>query len=365
MSEVTEKTRIAVVLFNLGGPDSLDAVKPFLFNLFYDKYIITLPAFFRYFVAKLISGRREHIAKEIYANTGNKSPILAETMAQKANLEKLLNGFGRAEEYRVFICMRHWHPMVDEVIKDLEIFNPDKVVMLPLYPQFSTTTTASSFEQFSAKIMVSKLSEVQLKAICCYPDADGFIDAHVGLIEEKVAEITDLSNFRLLFSAHGLPEKIVKAGDPYQWQVEKTTEKIIEKLKQKQKFKAIDYKITYQSRVGPLKWLEPNTEEQVKLAGTQGKSLIIIPVAFVSEHVETLVELDIEYKKIADELGITYLRVATLSICPEFINALANMVFEFVSQQQDFTAPSALQRICPKSFTKCPCKMKFKIESTR
>ena len=356
MSEtIKNKKKIAVVLFNLGGPDSLDSVKPFLFNLFYDKYIITLPSILRFFIAKLISSRREKTAREIYSNTGGKSPILEETLFQKEALsQELLKN--EDANFEIFICMRHWHPMTKEVVKDIEKYDPEEIIILPLYPQFSTTTTASSLEEFNNNLNKDFLKKIKVKTICCYPIDEDFIDSHVKLIEEKLENNSDLSNFRMLFSAHGLPEKIVKSGDPYQWQIEETVSKIITKLKLNSKFKNIDYKITYQSRVGPLKWLEPNTEDEIKIAGSIKKSLIIVPVAFVSEHVETLVELDIEYREIASNLNIEYIRIPTLSTKELFIKSLVNMILKFAKQSSSCLLSSNLDRICPANYSKCLCK---------
>ncbi len=228
--------------------------------------------------------------------------------------------------------------------------------MLPLYPQFSTTTTASSLNEFTKNLSKEFIDKIKLKTICCYPLDEGFIDSHVKLIEDKLHDKTDLNNYRMLFSAHGLPEKIVKSGDPYQWQIEQTVLKIISKLQLIPKFKNIDYKVTYQSRVGPLKWLDPNTEDEVKIAGKENKSLIIIPVAFVSEHVETLVELDIEYKQIAVDHKIDYVRVPTLSANELFIKSLANMIMNFSSNDPGCLSSSNFNRICPDIYSKCPCK---------
>ena len=356
MSEITKnRKKIAVVLFNLGGPDSLNAIKPFLFNLFNDQYIITLPSVLRFLVAKLISTRREKVAKAIYANTGGKSPILEETLAQKEALKQELikNSY---ITFELFICMRHWHPMTAEVVKNIKNYEPNEIILLPLYPQFSTTTTASSLNEFARNLSKELIDKTKLKTICCYPLDEGFIDSHVKLIEAKLSDKVDLSNYRMLFSAHGLPEKIVKAGDPYQWQIEQTVFKIINKLQLLPKFKKIDYKVTYQSRVGPLKWLEPNTEDEIKIAGKDNKSLIIVPVAFVSEHVETLVELDIEYKHIAAEHNIDYVRVPTLSTNELFIKSLANMILNFSSRDSSCLSSSNFSRICPDIYGKCPCK---------
>lgn len=356
MSEITKnRKKIAVVLFNLGGPDSLNAIKPFLFNLFNDQYIITLPSVLRFLVAKLISARREKVAKAIYANTGGKSPILEETLAQKEALKQELIKNSDIT-FELFICMRHWHPMTAEVVKNIKNYEPNEIILLPLYPQFSTTTTASSLNEFAKNLSKELIDKIKLKTICCYPLNEGFIDSHVKLIEAKLSDKMDLSNYRMLFSAHGLPEKIVKAGDPYQWQIEQTVFKIINKLQLLPKFKKIDYKVTYQSRVGPLKWLEPNTEDEIKIAGKDNKSLIIVPVAFVSEHVETLVELDIEYKHIADEHNIDYVRVPTLSTNELFIKSLANMILNFSSREYSCLSSSNFSRICPDIYGKCPCK---------
>jgi len=227
MSEITRnKKKVAVVLFNLGGPDSLNAIKPFLFNLFNDKYIITLPSVLRFVVAKLISIRREKFAKTIYANTGGKSPILEETLSQKKALkEELIKNSDIT--FELFICMRHWHPMTAEVVKNIKNYEPNEIILLPLYPQFSTTTTASSLNEFAKNLSKEFIDKIKLKTICCYPLDEGFIDSHVKLIEDKLSDKVDLSNYRMLFSAHGLPEKIVKSGDPYQWQIEQTVFKII------------------------------------------------------------------------------------------------------------------------------------------
>lgn len=358
MSEIIKnEKKVAIVLFNLGGPDSLKAVKFFLFNLFNDKHIVTVPKILRFFIAKFIANRREKFAQEIYSHTGNKSPILARTIAQKEALKKYLIENVETDnlKFEIFICMRHWHPMTDEVVKNIEDYDPTEVIMIPLYPQFSTTTTFSSIEEFTKKL--KNKDKIKLKTICCYPTDENFINASVGMIEKTLSDKKDLKNFRMLFSAHGLPEKIIKNGDPYQWQIEQTVEKIVKQLVLIEKFKNIDYKITYQSKVGPLKWLSPNTEDEITLACKQKKSLIIIPIAFVSENVETLVELDIEYKKIADIHGIEYIRILTLGTDKTFIKSLAIMVSKLVNQDGNLLTSSKFSRICPNIFNKCPCSV--------
>jgi ferrochelatase len=308
--------KIAVILFNLGGPDSPESVELFLFNLFYDKAIITLPNPFRFFLAKVISKKRAPIAQEIYNHIGGKSPILDETKKQANALKKKLG-----ENYKVFISMRYWHPFSSETILDVKNYNPDEIILLPLYPQFSSSTTASSINDWLANCKKENLT-APTKIIYSYQDNENFINSHIKLIQQSYEKITDKNNFRILFSAHGLPQKNIDAGDPYQTHVEQTVTSIVQKLG----IKNLDWKICYQSKVGRLKWLEPSTEHEISRAGAKKKSLIIVPIAFVSEHSETLVELDIEYKKLADESGVKqYLRVPTLSTDELFIDCLADI----------------------------------------
>lgn len=303
----------SVVILNLGGPLKSDDVKPFLFNLFYDKAIINLPNPLRYMIAKLISSRREKKAIDIYNKIGGGSPILDLTNKQADALKKQLQIIDKSTEWNVHVCMRYWHPFAAEVIKNVEKENPDEVILLPLYPQYSTTTTGSSFKQWRG------IFGDKLKSICCYADNDNFINAHIELIRQKMALAK--AKYRILFSAHGLPEKIIKMGDPYQHQVEITVAEIIKKLGN------IDHSICYQSRVGPMKWIGPSTENEIKRAGQDGLGIILVPVAFVSEHSETLVELDMEYKHLAEENGVKeYIRVPALGTQPLFISALADIV---------------------------------------
>ena len=348
MSEITKNKKTAIVVFNLGGPDSLEAVKPFLFNLFFDKYIIKLPAFFRYFIAWIISFKRENTAKEIYRNIGGKSPIIEETQKQIDALKKALQK--DIADFKVFMCMRHWHPMSEEVVKKIEKYSPNAIILLPLYPQFSTTTTASSIEDFT-KELDRKSIEADRKIICCYPKDDDFVKAHADLVDKAIEQVTDKNNYRILFSAHGLPKKIITEGDPYQWQIETTVNSVLDNLVHTN----LDYKVTYQSRVGPLEWLKPDTENEIKLAVEQKKELIIVPIAFVSEHVETLVELDIEYKKIAEKHFINYIRVPTLTIHELFIKSLKNIVIKASKKEGSFLLSGNMSRICPGDYKNCLC----------
>ncbi len=342
---MTKTPKTAVVLMNLGGPDSLTSVRNFLFNLFYDRSIIDLPNPFRWLVASLISIMRNKKAMEIYKLVGGKSPIMEETQRQKDALEKKLKG----RNVKIFIVMRHYHPRSFEVAKEIKIYNPDEVIILPLYPQFSTTTTGSAVLDLKEAFLKEGVVAKQ-KTICCYFDDADFISSHASLISDSINKLSKTDNIRLLFSAHGLPKKIILNGDPYQWQIEETVKLIVKKLN----IKNLDYKITYQSRVGPLEWLAPNTEEEVKEACINGKDLVIVPIAFVSEHVETLVELDIEYFQIAQDYNMNYIRVPTLSIDDRFIESLANLVIN-AQENSSITSDVVFNRKCPENFSKCLC----------
>ena len=342
--------KTAIICFNLGGPDSLEAVQPFLFNLFNDKAIIRLPALPRYLLARLISTKRAPVAQEIYGHIGNKSPLLELTTEQTQALEQSLNGQSDTE-YKAFICMRYWHPMTKEVVQQVKDWLPDEIILLPLYPQFSTTTTGSSIGEWHKEVRKAKL-DVPTFTVGCYPKQAQFIEAHAQLINASIAKAAD-KPFRLLFSAHGLPEKIVAAGDPYQWQVEQTVAEVMKRLLNEHK-DAPDHVICYQSRVGPLKWIGPSTEDEIHRAGEDGKTIIMIPIAFVSEHSETLVELDIEYKELAEEKGVTdYIRVPALATQPAFIESLKQMVLK--AQQSGQTISCCGKRICPKECSGCVC----------
>ena len=332
----------AVILFNLGGPDKLESVEPFLFNLFNDPAIISIPSIIRYPLAKFISKRRAPIAKNIYKEIGNKSPILELTQKQAESLENFLTKKG---DYKCFVVMRCWHPRATEVIKKVREYNPDEVVLLPLYPQYSASTSGSSINEWN-NLCKKENYKVKTKTICCYPTESNFLESHANLIK-KILKTLENKNFKLIFSAHGLPENKIKKGDPYQWQVEKTVEGIMSKLRNEN----LDFIISYQSRVGPLKWIEPSTDEIIIKYSKEKKGIIIVPVAFVSEHSETLVELDIEYKKLAEENGCSfYKRVPALGIEENFIKGLAELILKKTTRR---TFVSSI--MCPNKFIKCPC----------
>jgi len=331
----------AVILFNLGGPDKLDSVEPFLFNLFNDPAIISVPSFFRYLLAKFISKKRTPTAKNIYREIGNKSPILELTKKQAESLEKNLLEKG---EYKCFIVMRCWHPRASDVIKKVKEYNPGEIILLPLYPQFSATTSGSSINEWNG-LCKKENYNIKTKTICCYPTGNNFIISHVSLIKKTLSTV-ESNNFKLIFSAHGLPESKTKKGDPYQRHVEETVKEIILKLKNEN----LDYVISYQSRVGPMKWIGPSTDTEIVKCSKEKKGIVIVPVAFVSEHSETLVELDIEYKKLADKNGCSfYKRVPALGVDENFIKGLTELVLQ-PQTRRNFVSSI----VCPNKFVKCP-----------
>jgi len=332
----------AVILFNLGGPDKLESVEPFLFNLFNDPAIISIPSIIRYPLAKFISKRRAPIAKNIYREIGNKSPILELTQDQAKSLE---NSLLRKGDYKCFIVMRCWHPRAEKIIKEVKEYNPDEIILLPLYPQYSASTSGSSIKEWN-DLCKKENFNIKTKTICCYPTENNFLDSHVYLIKKTVKNLD--KNFKLLFSAHGLPENKIKRGDPYQWQVEQTVEGVMSKLKNEN----LDYIISYQSRVGPLKWIGPSTDEIIIKFAKEKKGIVIVPIAFVSEHSETLVELDIEYKKLAEKNGCSfYKRVPALGTEESFIKSLTELVLQ-KEKQENFVS----SLMCPNKFIKCPCQ---------
>jgi len=332
----------AVILFNLGGPDKLESVEPFLFNLFNDPAIISIPSIFRYPLAKFISKRRSSIATNIYKEIGNKSPILELTQDQAKSLE---NNLSKKDDYKCFVVMRCWHPRAYDVIKKVREYNPEEIILLPLYPQFSAATSGSSINEWN-DLCKKENYQVKTKTICCYPTESNFIASHVSLIKKTLQHVEN-NNFKLIFSAHGLPENKIKKGDPYQWQVEQTVKEIMSKLKTEN----LDHAISYQSRVGPMKWIGPSTDSEIIKYSKEKKGIVIVPVAFVSEHSETLVELDIEYKKLAEKNGCSfYKRVPALGIEENFIKGLTELVLR-PQTRGDFVSSI----MCPNKFVKCPC----------
>jgi ferrochelatase len=339
--------RLAVVLFNLGGPDDPASVEPFLFNLFNDRAIITLPQPFRWILAKIIAHRRGPVAREIYAKIGGGSPLLANTRLQAAALETALGA-----DFRCFIAMRYWHPFSRETALEVAAWRPDRVLLLPLYPQYSTTTTGSSLAEWQKAARQARI-EAPTQAVCCYPQEAGFVTTAAMLIREAFQAVPAGIRVRLLLSAHGLPRKIVAAGDPYQWQVEQTAAAIVETLA----MPGLDSVVCYQSRVGPLEWIGPATDAEIIRAGRDGVGVVVAPVAFVSEHSETLVELDIEYRHLAERSGVPgYWRVPTVGHDPSFIVGLARLVRNLASTRVAVSSGTG-NRVCPQDHRRCAMGM--------
>jgi ferrochelatase len=332
--------RLAVVLMNLGGPDGPEAVRPFLNNLFADPAIIAAPAPVRLPLAWLIARGRAAAARENYARIGGASPLLKETQGQAEALQAELARRRPGREVEVFIAMRYWRPDAVQTAAHVAAFAPDEIVLAPLYPQFSTTTTASSLKAWGSAYRGGETTH----ALCCWYANGGLVEAHAEAIL-KTWNDAGRPRVRLLFSAHGVPERTVEAGDPYQWQVERTCEAIAARLGD-----GWDWKICYQSRVGPLRWLQPYTLESLAEAGRDGVGVLIDPVAFVSEHIETLVELDIDYREQATALGVpVYLRAPAVGTAAPFIGGLADAVERALSGLA-MTTDSVR---CPRSFGRC------------
>jgi ferrochelatase len=341
-------SKCAVVLFNLGGPDAPAAVRPFLFNLFNDAAIITLPQPLRGLIASLIAWRRAPIARAIYERMGGGSPLLANTEAQARALEAALG-----EGYRVFVAMRHWRPYSRAAAEAVQEWGAEEIVLLPLYPQYSTTTTGSSLADWRRAAQAAGLA-APTRALCCYPDDPGFIATLAAGIREALSRWPTDERKRVLLSAHGLPEKIVAAGDPYRWQVERTAAALGATLD----LPELDVVVCYQSRVGPLAWIGPATAAEIRRAGGEGLGLIVAPIAFVSEHSETLVELDIEYRHLAKVAGVPrYVRVPTAAASPAFIAGLAALVRRARAGARAAPCPSDGRRLCPPRFGGCPCRL--------
>jgi ferrochelatase len=340
----TAPRRIALVLFNLGGPDGPDAVEPFLFNLFSDPAIIGLPGLLRTPLARLVSRRRAPFARANYDLMGGGSPLLPETRKQADALVADLSARLPGDLVKAFIAMRYWHPMTAETAAEVAAYAPDEILLLPLYPQFSTTTTGSSVEAWTKAYRGPGRS----RTLCCWPAGEALIEAHARLIQTAYDQAGRPGPARLLFSAHGLPEKVIKGGDPYQAQVEATAAAVAARLGE-----GWDWRVTYQSRVGPLKWIGPNTEDEIRAAAAEGLAIVITPIAFVSEHVETLVELDIEYGEVAHKAGCpAYVRVPALGPDPGFIGGLAEAAVAALGRsgtESDGSFRCASWKKCPRA----------------
>jgi ferrochelatase len=340
--------RTAIVLFNLGGPDRPEAVRPFLKNLFTDPAILRVPFFIRPFLARWIARARLPAARANYAYLGGKSPLLELTERQAAALQDRF-----PKPSRVFIAMRYWHPFSDETARLVAAWKPDQVLLLPLYPQFSTTTTASSLTVWREAAARAGLA-APVTTLCCWPEDPGYIAATTALIQKTIAEararLAPGTPLRLLFSAHGLPEVIIAGGDPYQNHVEATANAVAAALD----MKGLDWRVCYQSRATPQKWLDPSTEAEIERAGRDGVALVVAPIAFVSDHSETLVELDIEYAEVAKKHHVPgYFRVPAQNDDPGFIAALGALAKAALARGPGLCSHRG-GRVCDARYHNCP-----------
>lgn len=319
--------KIGIVLFNLGGPDSSDAVKPFLFNLFNDPDIINFPLsfLFRKRLAKMISEKRSPKIIEQYSKIGGKSPLLELTRKQATALELELR---KTIDCKVYIAMRYWNPFTEEAMGRMQKDNISRIVLLPLYPQYSISTTGSSMNEWKR---VSKyytyFQDIETDFVKEYYDYAPYIDTIIDSINRTLERFSETSrnSVVLLFSAHGTPIKLVKQGDPYKHQIEETVKKVMERGNFTQ-----NHFLSFQSKVGPQKWIEPKTPDAITDLASRGfKNILVIPIAFVSDHLETLYEIGIEFRHLANEKGIEQFEVMPgLNDSPLFIKALCGLVLE-------------------------------------
>jgi ferrochelatase len=316
--------RVGVLLLNLGGPEQLQDVRPFLFNLFSDPEIIRLPfPWLQKPLAWLISRLRSEKSKKNYEQIGGGSPLRRITEAQGKALEKKLAEIG--QDAQIYIGMRYWHPFIEEAINHIKRDSIERLVIFPLYPQFSISTSGSSFRVLEEMWQSdSDLTRINYTLIPSWYDHPDYLTAMADLITRELDKCENPRHIHIFFSAHGVPQSYVdKAGDPYQAEIEACTHLIMKTLNRPN-----DFTLAYQSRVGPVEWLKPYTEDSLKELGKKGvKDLLVVPISFVSEHIETLQEIDIEYREVAKEAGIkNFYRVPALNTHPIFIDSLARLV---------------------------------------
>ncbi len=309
--------KTAVLLLQMGGPDSLDAIEPFLYNLFSDRDIIRIgPAFLQPLVARFISRRRSKTVAEYYRQIGGRSPIRELTEQQAAELQKAL-GSG----YSCFTAMRYWKPDTIEALAAIKRAGISRIIALSLYPHYSRATTGSSLNELERVAGLSRAG-FEVHPVRQFFDHPLYIAALAEKIEQALAGFADRSCVHLVFSAHGLPQSFIDSGDPYMDQIRATVRLVMEH------FGGISHRLSFQSRAGPVKWLEPSTEATIReLAGSGCKSLLMVPLSFVSDHIETLYEIDIQYRDEARQLGIDdFRRAESLNSSPAFIECLAELV---------------------------------------
>jgi ferrochelatase len=320
--------KVGVVLLNLGGPERIQDVAPFLYNLFSDPEIIRLPIpALQRPLAWLVSTLRSGKSQDAYRSIGGGSPLRRITDHQARELQSVLRQ--RGIEATTYVAMRYWHPFTESAVADIKADAMDEVVVLPLYPQFSISTSGSSFRELQRLRQGDpRFSELPIRCIRSWYDHPGYIQAMVGLISRKINEADNPPQAHVFFSAHGVPKSYVEeAGDPYQREIEACTRLIMQGL-QRELGHSNPYTLAYQSRVGPVEWLKPYTDDALRDLGQDGvRDLVVVPISFVSEHIETLEEIDLEYAEIAHEAGISnFLRVPALNTDPVFIGGLADLV---------------------------------------
>lgn len=316
--------RVGVLLLNLGGPEQLQDVRPFLFNLFSDPELIRLPfPWLQKPLACLISRLRSEKSQNNYKQIGGGSPLRRITEAQGKALGKKLAEIG--QDAQIYIGMRYWHPFTEEAIEYIKRDNIEHLVIFPLYPQFSISTSGSSFRVLEEMWQADDdLRRINYTLIPSWYNHPGYLMAMADLIAQDLDKCENPHHIHIFFSAHGVPQSYVdEAGDPYQAEIEACTHLIMKTLNRPN-----DYTLAYQSRVGPVEWLKPYTEDALQELGKKGvKDLLVVPISFVSEHVETLQEIDIEYREVAKEAGIkNFYRVPALNTHPIFIDSLARLV---------------------------------------
>ncbi len=323
-------SRVGVLLLNLGGPDKLEDVYMFLYNLFSDPDLIRLPLkFLQKPIATLIAATRAPISQQNYALIGGKSPLREITEAQADAIALALQH--RGQPAKVYVGMRYWNPYTEEALAQIKQDNITKLIVLPLYPQFSISTSGSSFKLIDALWQNDpQLQQIERFTINSWYDRPGYIKAMSEVIEAKMHAFAEPDKVHIFFSAHGVPKKYVtEYGDPYQIEIENCVDLIMRSLRQHySRFNA--HTLAYQSRVGPVEWLQPYTEEAIGQLAKRGvNDLLVIPISFISEHIETLQEIDMEYREVAEAAGIHHFeRVPALNVHPTFIDDLADMVLE-------------------------------------
>ena len=341
--------KIAIVLFNLGGPDQPSSVRPFLINLFKDPAILRVPFFVRPWLARLIATLRTKAASANYAILGGKSPLLELTIEQAQALQAALPDMN----VRTFVAMRYWHPFSIATAREVKAYDPDEVVLIPLYPQYSTTTTGSSLTAWREAAAMAGLIK-PTTTLCCYHSDPGYGAATAAIVrrayDDARAALSPSTRLRVLFSAHGLPESIIKAGDPYQFQVERTVAMVARLMN----VPAMDFATCYQSRATPQKWISPSTEDEIERAAHDKVAILVVPIAFVSEHSETLVELDVEYRELAEHHGVPgYFRAPAQNSDAGFIDALAELVRMSLGRGPGLCSFVG-GRTCPRPHKDCP-----------